>query len=103
MIVLLYGACVGDIIELGDIMQPVTSMLEAKVSWMNRKFVISMLWLFIIVPLALYDKTSELTFTSLLALVGSCFFSIVVVIYTVYYIYLYIYIYYSVLMIYLKE
>lgn len=84
MIVLLYGACVGDIILLGDIMNPVTSMLEEKVSWMNRRFVISMLWLFFIVPLALYDKTSELTFTSLLALVGSCFFSIVVVIYTVY-------------------
>lgn len=62
-------------------MSPIISWLESKVWWMNRIFVTTALWLLIIVPLSLYDKTSELTFTSFLSLVGCIIFSLVTMIY----------------------
>lgn len=71
------------LIQIGDLMEPITSILVEKSKYLDRKFVISMLWLFIITPLAFYNKISELTFTSLLSAIGSYFFGLIVIIYSV--------------------
>lgn len=83
IILFCFGTCVSYTIAIGDILSPITEVLQKKSDFFNNYTVTITFWMLFMLPLSLLKKINHLRFTSFFGVVMIFYLVIVIVIYSV--------------------
>lgn len=84
MFCILYGACVAYLIGVGDLIYPIYHNTETHIVWwLNRKAIMIIFFIVLVLPLSWKDNSNSLAFTSMLSFVGCFVFAFILIIWCV--------------------
>lgn len=78
------GSCISYCVVIGDILMPIVNRLHEDYEFIDRRFAITLFWLFCIVPLSILKNVDAITSYSMYAVLLLYYIIFMVVYYSVY-------------------